>query len=426
MNLESTTDELNIASDHGTVKAGAPQRKPRVYLFLQGHPSAFWRELFQELHKRGAACLKVNLCLGDSVYWLGAPSVPYRGSLHDWPIWLREYCSTMGVTDILYYADQQPYHRAARSVAHELGLTCWAVEFGYLRPDWLTLEKDGMGPLSHFPRDPAKIKELSQGLARPDLRPRYLHSFLQEAANEVSFNLLTMFGRPFFPQYQSDKLLSPLLEYIGWLPLFMFSKLISNQARKIEDTFRNSGAPYNLVALQMRYDYQVRAASRFSDLTEFVENVIRSFCEHAPQDRQLIFKIHPRESGYHMWGFKIRNLARKYGVEDRIKIIRGGDLHQLLLRSEGVVLVNSTVGVHALRLGIPVCALGEAIYDVSGLIYESGLDLFWTDPKQVDIALFEALERALTTIQVKGSFFDAAGRQHAIAEMATRLEAMRT
>jgi capsular polysaccharide export protein len=96
------------------------------------------------------------------------------------------------------------------------------------------------------------------------------------------------------------------------------------------------------------------------------------------------------------------------------------------LRSEGVVLVNSTVGLHALRLGIPVCALGEAIYNVPGLIHDGGLDLFWTDPKQVDIALFEALERALTTIQVKGSFFDIKGRQRAIAEIATRLEAVKT
>jgi capsular polysaccharide export protein len=422
MYLESTTDELNIPSDHGTVNAGAPQRKQRVYLFLQGHPSTFWRELFQELRKRRAECLKVNLCLGDSVYWLGAPSVSYRGSLHDWPIWLREYCSRMGVTDILYYADQQPYHRAARSVAHELAISCWAVEFGYLRPDWLTFEKDGMGPLSHFPRDPARIQALSEGLARPDLRPRYLHSFLQEAANEVSFNLLTMFGRLFFPRYQSDKLLSPLLEYIGWLPLFIFSRFISNQAEKIEDTLRKSTAPYNLVALQMRHDYQVRAASSFFDLTEFVDDVIRSFSAHAPQDRQLILKIHPRESGYHMWGLKIKHIARKYGVKDRIKIIRGADLQQLLLGSEGVVLVNSTVGMHALRLGIPVCALGEAIYNVPGLIHDGDLDLFWTNPQQVDIALFEAFERALTTVQVKGSFFDAKGRHRAIAEIATRLE----
>lgn len=425
MHPQSENDTLNIVSRDGKVAACAPQSKRRVYLFLQGHPSPFWKELFQELSKRGSSCLKVNLCLGDSVFWLGAPAVAYRGSLHDWPTWLRDYCAAMGVTDILYFADQQPYHRAAREVAKTLGITCWALEFGYLRPDWLTLEKDGMGPLSHFPRDPAKIREVANGIQRPDLKVRYSHGFLQEAANEVLFNLLSVFGRPFFPRYNSDKLLAPLLEYIGFLPLFVFAKNIQNKTRGLEHTLRNSPVSYNLVAMQMRFDYQVRTASGFSDLTEFVDKVLASFAEHAPADRQLVFKLHPLESGYHMWGLRILRMARKYGVEDRINIIRGGDLHQLLLRAEGVVLVNSTVGLHALRLGIPVCALGEAIYNVPGLIHDGGLDLFWTDPKQVDIALFEAFERALTTIQVKGSFFDIKGRKRAIAEIATRLEAVK-
>jgi capsular polysaccharide export protein len=393
----------------------------RVYLFLQGHPSPFWRQLFDELRATSVHCLKINLCLADSAFWLGAAATSYRGSLEAWPNWLTEYCLRAGVTDIIYFADQHPYHRSAREIAKPLGITCWAIEFGYLRPDWITLEEDGMGPLSHFPGSPVEIIEKAKSLPRPDLVVRYSHEFGQEAFLEVLFNLLMVFGRPFFPRYVSDKAFWPVLEYLGWLPLLLASSSSKEQARKIQKSLVEDNTSYNIVAMQMRGDYQIRAASRFPDLVDFVDEVLASFSRHAPPDRKLVFKLHPLESGYHMWGRRIRRLARKHGVSDRIQVIRGGDLHFLLAASRGVILVNSTVGLHALRLGIPTCALGRAIYAVPGLTHGESLDLFWTAPGAVDRQLFDAFERALTTIQVKGSFFNGEGRHNAVAEIIDRL-----
>lgn len=412
-------DQANLVS--GKVAPTEEGCKGRVYLFLQGHPSAFWRVLFRELQDRGAGCLKVNLCLGDSVFWLGAPATAYRGTLADWPDWLADYCRTNRVTDILYFADQHPYHRGARDVATAAGITCWTVEFGYLRPDWITLEQDGMGPLSHFPRTIAGVRALAEHRPLPDLKPRYLHSFRQEAFGEVMFNLLTEFGRPFFPHYRSDKALSPILDYLGWLPLLVASRRLAAAAAACERNLIATHVPYNLVALQMNGDYQIRSSSRFDGTEEFVEEVLASFARHAPADRQLIFKEHPLESGYYMWGRRIRRLARRHGLEARVQVIRGGDLHRLLVASKGVVLVNSTVGLHALRLRVPTCALGFAVYNIPGLAHQAGLDRFWQHPQAVDIELFETFERALTAIQVKGSFFNPDGRRRAVAEIATRL-----
>ena len=398
-------------------------RKQRVYLFLQGHPSRLWRDQFDELSRRGACCLKVNLCLADSAFWRGAPSVAYRRGLSGWPAWLDTYCRRMEVTDILYFGDQHPYHRAARAVAAPLGITCWVVEFGYLRPDWITLERDGMGPLSHFPRDPATLLATAAGRQKPDLVPRYLHGFAQEAVDEVMFNLLMVFGRPFFPGYVSDKAFWPVPEYLGWLPLLAFGGRDKRRADACEQNLTEGAVPFNLVALQMRGDYQIRSASPFADLEDFVDEVLRSFRRNAPPDRKILFKIHPLESGWHVWTWRIQRLARKHGVAARVRVIRGGDLHRLLGASRGVVLVNSTVGLHALRLGIPTCALGHAIYNIAGLAHQRGLDTFWTAPDPVDRTLFDAFERALADIQVKGSFFNPEGRRRAVREIADRLGA---
>lgn len=418
----SVRPSLRVGPNRSQIfKSARHGRTTRVYLFLQGHPSPFWRQLFDELRATSVHCLKINLCLADSVFWLGAKATSYRGSLEAWPSWLTEYCLRAGVTDIIYFADQHPYHRSAREIAKPLGITCWAIEFGYLRPDWITIEEDGMGPLSHFPRSPVEIKEKAESLPKPDLAVRYPHDFGQEALLEVLFNLLMVFGRPFFPRYVSDKAFWPVLEYLGWLPLLLTSSSAKEQASKVQNALIEDNISYNLVAMQMRGDYQIRAASRFPDLVDFVDEVLASFSRNAPPDRKLVFKLHPLESGYHMWGRRILHMARKHGVLDRIEVIRGGDLHSLLAASRGVILVNSTVGLHALRLGIPTCALGRAIYAVPGLTHGESLDLFWTAPGAVDRQLFDSFERALTTIQVKGSFFNREGRRNAVARIIEQL-----
>jgi capsular polysaccharide export protein len=421
MSIASEPPRRGTAPDGESMARSGNARKPRVCLFLQGHPSRLWRDQFDELSRRGVRCLKVNLNLADSVFWRGGPSVAYRGSLAGWPAWLDAFCRREGVTDILYFGDQHPYHRAARAVAEPLGIACWVVEFGYLRPDWITLERDGMGPLSRFPRDREGLRALAGGRDMPDLVARYPHGFAQEATDEVAFNLLMVFGRPVFPRYVSDKAFWPVMEYLGWLPLLALAGHDRRRAAECERALCGTGVPFNLVALQMRGDYQIRAASGFADLEDFVDEVLASFRRHAPPDRQILFKLHPLESGWHVWTWRIGRLARRHGVADRVRVIRGGDLQRLLTASRGVVLVNSTVGLHALRLGVPTCALGQAIYAIDGLTHLRGLDRFWTEPDPVDPALFQTFQRALGAIQVKGSFFNPDGRRRAVAEIADRL-----
>ena len=46
----------------------------RVVLFLQGHPSFFARDLANEIERLGHRALRINLCAGDALYWIGRPS----------------------------------------------------------------------------------------------------------------------------------------------------------------------------------------------------------------------------------------------------------------------------------------------------------------------------------------------------------------
>lgn len=401
----------------------APHR--RSVLMLQGHPSPFWRELGEALSAAGITVHKVHFCLADRAFWRGCNARSYRGRLSDWPDWLERFVIEQDITDILYYADRFPYHVAARGVAERLGLAAWVVEFGYLRPDWLTFEAGGMSAHSVFDRSPEALLRHAARATDPDLVTRYPHGFATEAMNEVLFGLLSVFGRPLYPRYHSDRTSWPILDYLSWIPKLICTPRAARQARRIQNRLLTEKSPYFLLPMQIEADYQIRDNSPYAALEDFVNAVMASFAQHAPLGTRLVIKLHPLDSGLERRAARCRRLARRWGLSERVDILRGGDLATLLKGARGVVLVNSTVGLHALRLSVPVLACGSAIYDIPGLTHQGPMPTFFKSPQPVGAELLPIFLRALSTIQVKGSFFHPEGRRAAIAEIVARLRALR-
>ncbi|WP_235916618.1 MULTISPECIES: capsule biosynthesis protein [Alphaproteobacteria] len=322
-----------------------------------------------------------------------------------------------GITDILYYADQLPYHAVAREVGQRLGARCHAMEFGYLRPDWITLERNGMGRLSHFPNDREVIAAIAEKLPAPDLHVLYPHTFGQEAFNEVVYNLTAYFGRPFFPLYRDDKYYSALVDYLPWVV-----RALHRKAYAPTDLYEKGHVPFHILALQLQSDYQIRANSPYQHLSEMLEEVIGSFARHAPSETFLVVKQHPLDNGLERWGRWVERIAHRHDVASRVIFIEQGNLAAMLKTALGVVVVNSTVGLHSLRARVPTMALGCAVFDIPGLTHQGSLDSFWARPEPVDKALLKCFIKALAaTIQVKGNFYHQEGRKVAIAEIVRRL-----
>ncbi|MEM0922985.1 MAG: capsular biosynthesis protein [Pseudomonadota bacterium] len=391
-------------------------------LFLQGPPTAFWPELAAAFRLAGHRTRKVHFCLGDQVFWRGGGAGAYRGTLQAFGGWLDALCDLEGVTDILYYADRLPYHIAAAEVAERRGLRVWAVENGYLRPDWLTLEPFGMGRNSRFPRDPAEISQLADGAERPDQTVLYRHGFAREAASDVAFNLSRIAGWPLYPRYRSDIYYPAVLDYLCWLPSAWRKYRRKAECRRIEAESA-ADLDYSLLAMQLQSDYQIRASSDYGHLSEMLDQVIGSLAVNAPVSRHLVVKGHPLDSGWENWPRVLAGLAERHGVDDRVHWLDGGDLTALIRKARGVITVNSTVGLHALREGQPVICLGSAVYDLPGLCHQGGLDRFWTEAEPVDRAFFDRFTAALAArIQVRGSFYDPAGRTAAQQAIVARME----
>jgi capsular polysaccharide export protein len=394
----------------------------RVFLFLQGPPGIFARTVADELELLDCRTLRINLCPGDWIGWHDKRCTSFKGSLQDWPSWLRAFCLENGVTDLVYYADRFPYHAAAAEVGAELGLDCTTYEFGYLRPDWITLERSGMSAHSRFPNDPDYIRAAGSNLPEVDRRRLYPYPFYVEAMNEVTFNMSNVLFRMFYPHYVRDKLYHPLPDYISNIPRHTLAGWRNRQAAHLIDDIIAAGCPYFVFPLQLQSDYQLRYNAPYDHIADAAEEVIRSFSKAAPVAARLVFKIHPLDNGIEPWRKILRGLARRYGVKKRVYVIDGGNLDQLLRNAAGALTINSTTGIHALRVACPTKVLGIALYDIPGLTCQNSLDSFWKEGGRPDPDLLDCLERLLAdTIQIKGCFYTDNGRRAGARDMARRL-----
>lgn len=392
-------------------------------LFLQGHPSFFARDLGKALRLRGHGVGHVALNPGEWFLWHGMGSVSYRGSLGDWEGWLDRHVQKHAVTHLVYFADRHPYHRAAQRVASRHGITPVSYEFGYLRPDWIVIERGGQSVFSHFPDTLDIIRARAEGLPQPDLAPQFSHPHWPEAVAEVGYHLGNALAKLMFPRYDNDRTRHPIREYLSYIPRNRRARRNAAQAQTAATAHVEGDAPFFLAALQMEGDYQIRANSRFAGLGGFLNEVVTSFATNAPAGSRLLVKLHPMDNGLTDWRGVTEKLAKHHGVADRIAFLDGGDLAALLSAAAGCVVVNSTVGLHALQAGCPVKCLGVATYDMTGLTDQGPLDDFWSSPFRPDLSDVSALVRLMAAaIHVRGDFFSALGCSAAVAGAVRLLE----
>jgi capsular polysaccharide export protein len=400
------------------------RRSVRVVLFLQGPPSDFPRRVADELESLGHKTLRINLSLSDWMLWHDRRCLSYRGRLSDWPAFLERYLVEQGVTDVVFYQDRFPYHSAAIEVARRLGVRAVAYENGYLRPDWITAELDGMSVRSLFPDDVETIQAAAHALPPVDMTERFRNFFWLEAVHEVVFNLLNAFDYLVFPRFVADKFYHPLFEYAMTLPRVLLAGRRDRIATILIDDLIESDCPCFVFPLQMQSDYQLRYNAQYDHLSEALDEVFASFAKHAHPAAQLVVKLHPMDQGIESWGKIVRQLARRHGIKRRVHLVDGGHLVTLLKHAAGAVMVNSTTGLHAVKIGCPVKVLGVAVYDLPGLTCQLPLDRFWRTPQAPDADTYEAVQRLMAhAIQIQGNFYTRSGKVAAARKLAERIAA---
>jgi capsular polysaccharide export protein len=369
-------------------------------LLLMGPIGLFFSRLWRYLHDSGVPAYKISFPLHE----FGFPRrarIPYSGAMADWPTFLRGVIEEKGIRHLFMYGDFIDPHRMAIQVAKDMGVDAYVFELGYVRPNYVTLERDRVNCRSNLNR-PVDFYEALPPVAS-----------LPQAQLDPGWRWRKIWKAPTFIQHaftryriiEGEHKLQPSPAFLwcqvrGSVRYWMYRL----EERKLKRLLVEN-LSFFLAVLQVSSDSQITMGSGFRGMHDFIETVIVSFAAHAHPSDHLAFKHHPRDRGYNNYKGLIRLLAEREGVAGRVHYFHDGPLSAFIRTCRGVVTVNSTVGLQALFHAAPTKVLGQTFYNLRGLTDQQSLDDFWVSPQPSNRPLFYRFYHHLvTTTQINGNF----------------------
>lgn len=359
--------------------------------------------------------IKAGVNLADEREWGRAgPYHPFSGRPEEWPAWVARLIDLCGVTDLVLYGDTRPVHAAARKAARERGVAVHCFEEGYLRPYWVTYERDASNGASRLMKLSAMQMAAASRIADFEIEPApaYWGTAWRHAFCGFRYHWRLLFRSPAYPHFRPHRPTGPWTELGHYLRRLLVLPALAPQRRWRKRRLERSGRRYHLVLLQMAVDASMREHGRFATVADFIEYCLKAFAEGAEADETLVFKTHPFEDGREHLERKTRILARRLGIGERVEFLQGGRLGPLLDGARTAITINSTAGQQALWRGMPLFVAGRAVYDKPEFTPTTDLAEFFRRPQAPDLQLYYEYRRfLLMSSQVRGSYYSAAGRR---------------
>lgn len=374
-------------------------------LLLQGPMGPFLRYVARQLSKAGHQVFKVNFNGGDSLFFNRGNTIDYLSKVSEWPEFFSELLRRHSISAIYLYGDCRIYHRIAHGIATQQKIPVYVFEEGYIRPDYITFEHNGVNKLSSLSRDISNYPDCdTHNIEKPE---RVGNDFLQRMVYAALYYANCYLFRKRYPYYQHHRPLMPVYE--GWCWLISG---IRKCIYKITDKFKliqyynNLKGQFFLVPLQISQDAQVKFHSSYEDMYGFIRDVMISFAEYADKTDHLVIKHHPMDRGHAHYGRFIRELANDLNMLEKVLYLHEAHQPSLIKRAKGVITINSTMGLSALYHGTPVKVMGEAVYDMPGLTWQGELRQFWSSNSRVDQQLVINFRNlVIEKTQLNGSFY---------------------
>ncbi len=388
----------------------------RKFLFLQGPHGPFFYRLSKHLQKSGCKTVRVGFNAGDSMFWPKRSNfIPFRASADQWPDLFRALLRDRGVTDLVLYGDARKIHAEAIEIATEKGVTLHVFEEGYLRPYWVSYERHGANGFSRLMNmDIAQMAMALQGQPTdlPDA-PAHWGDIKHHVFYGALYHFFVFAGRGRYPKYKPHRGLTVVREFLLYLKRLTLFPYISLERTIATFRIRQSGYPYHLALLQLAHDASVLEHSGFDSNAQFIAEVMDGFATGAPAHHHLVFKAHPLEDDRVPLKRNLRKLAKTYGIEDRVHLVRGGKLAALLDTASSAVTINSTAAQQALWRGLPVKAFGRAVYSKPELVSEQPIEAFFANPQPPNMDAYRTFRSYLhETSQLRGGYYARGGRNY--------------
>ena len=299
--------------------------------------------------------------------------------------------------------DSRPYHGSIVKICHNMDIDMYAFEDGYFRPGFITLEPFGVNGNSHFSKygydDEINIEHVS--VLQMNLKPKRLSRILFSLISNFNFILSRNYQpyRPINSFYWSVRLIRSFIEYkINKRKDSKQIKLISDDRESYKIFF---------IPLQVFDDTQIIYHSKFKDTYEFILEILAAFASLNSRDFRVIIKQHPGDRGAINYRNFIKKKAKSLGLEKNIFFNVSTDADKIINISDGLILINSTLGINALLKGKSVYCAGSSVYKYlcsnNGII--EFLEKILNKDQKNDQSNIELLHQLKNATQIKGGFY---------------------
>ncbi|TYS52493.1 hypothetical protein FZC83_16820 [Rossellomorea marisflavi] len=378
------------------------------YLFLRGNRNkTFFMNIAASLEERGHSCHLLKFELGELLFKNGVPStfVPFHVNKEEYPISDDELMK-LSIYNITYrerilhtkvptkelkmykrymhYIDKfidkhdvqvvclfNGYHwidQVTKVIAHKRGLDVIYFEDGLFRPYTITCDPKGINEMSSIPRsasfyDAIELdeKRLKKHLFTPE--SDHLHEKNESLLVVAFVKLLSMIGSSLHihPNYY--------VHITFWQGLKYFFKK-RTFSRQIEDEVELP-EEYVFLPFQVSRDTQILYHSPhikdMRDLLDHTFNAVKAINVAEGKNLHIVVKEHPED----MSRVNYDDLKERYKNEEEVLFVEKFDIHTLIEKTEAVVTINSTVGIEALAKTKRVVTLGDAFYNIEGVVHHA-------------------------------------------------------
>lgn len=377
-------------------------------LLLQGPMGDFFYRLAKWLNSKNIECYKVNFNGGDRFFYKSDVNVfDYQECLNDFTRWIEVFLIEQDIDSIVCFGDCRKYHKLAKLVAKKNNINFFAFEEGYIRPNYITFEQDGVNFFSNFLTHLDKTKAVEKHKDSISEIRDVKNSFSKMVKSVITYYIFGVLFRFQYPHYEHHRGIRPIKE-LGFGILSYFRRVINKlfEKNKFDYLLQQYSKKYFTFALQVHNDSQIKTHSDLKCVEKYIILVLENFSYHADPSVHLVLKHHPMDRGYRNYSKLINQYAKQFQIEGRVHYFCDIHLPTLLKHSLGLVTVNSTTGIQALFHHIPVKVLGHALYNLPKLTNQYALSKFWKNPGKVDSNYFSYFRKELISYsQLNGSFY---------------------
>ena len=375
-------------------------------LFLMGPIGTFFARLAGYLEDNNVRTYKILFPLHEYGF-SKSRIIRYDQDINIFKNFLRETIVNFEIKHIFMYGNVLIPHKQALELARELNkagkdIKTHIFELGYLRPNFVTLENEGINYNSsliksrefYSKQDSYSVLPVPKKHARLRIRKIWKtisfinHSLKNYKIVEKAHKLQP---KPIYVWFQIKGF------FLKYFFFFTEYKLKKNFLRK----------KFFLVILQVSTDSQLTEGSDIKDNKKFIYEVIKEFAEAKLNNINLVFKHHPRDRGYTNYHNQIQKISKEFGIQNSVFYIHDYFLSKLFQNPNctGTILINSTVGYQSLYHSVPLKSLGVTPYNIEGLSDQKDLASFFRNPSPVNKLLFKKFYKyILENSQINGNF----------------------